>query len=144
MKNKLLRLLPLIAIPLMVFNGTLSVSARSDHDHGSAQIVKVGKNVDLTFDKETGVGDLTLKPGHYVLQHRVNGTDHFIQFTEWSKGGNRFSARGVPKAHAGDVKCKLESLDKKVKQTAIFTAKEGDAQRIIKVVVAGENVEHVF
>ena len=130
-------------LSLFVATATLSICTSAaiaqEHEHA----LKVGKTGEVTFDKETMVGDLTLKPGRYKFQHRVEGSDHFVHFTEWTKG--RFSGEsGTPKAHPGEEKCRLEPLSKKVSQTAIYTTSEGGVNRVTKVEVAGENVAHVF
>lgn len=109
------------------------------------QALKVGKKQGVEFTVETLVGEMRLKPGRYVLQHRVDGSDHFVHFTEVTKGyGSSGDGAGAPKAHPGEVKCALEALDEKAKQSTIYTAQEGDARRVMKVVIRGENVAHIF
>ncbi len=99
--------------------------------------LKVGKKGDVKFSAETLVGDLRLKPGRYQLQHRTDSSDHFVQFTELSQSGGA-------DAQPGEVKCRLEVLDKKVSATTVHTRPEGDAVRVTKVLISGENVAHVF
>jgi len=107
--------------------------------------LKVGKKDDVEFTVETLVGEMRLKPGRYVLQHRVDGSDHFVHFTEVTKGIPVSGAGGgATKAHPGEVKCRIEPLDKKVSNTAVYTLKEGDTVRVTKVLIAGENVAHIF
>ena len=48
------------------------------------------------------------------------------------------------KGHPGEVRCRLEHLKAKVKQTAVYTLIEGGVQRLSKVKIAGENVAHLF
>ena len=141
MNNKRYCLSLFAAIAWMAINVTGSAMA-AQHEHGKEQIVKVGKNVEVTLAKETRVGDVTLKPGRYKLQHRVDGEDHFVHFTEWT--ATTYGGSGTPKTHPGEVKCRLEPLKEKVKQTAVFMVAEDGVQRISKVLVAGENVAHVF
>jgi hypothetical protein len=88
-----------------------------------------------------------LKPGRYIFQHRAQGEDHFVSFTEVTKGipyGEQTIGGGAPKAHPGEVKCKLEPLSTKVKATTLYYDTEGGVNRLIKVEAAGENVAHVF
>jgi hypothetical protein len=119
-------------------------ASAAEHEH----TLKVGKKGEITFDKETKVGDLTLKPGRYFFQHRVEGEDHFVHFTEVTKEpsyyGGGAGGGGVPKAHPGEVKCKLEPLSKKVQATTLELDTEGGVNRVTRVEVAGENVAHVF
>ena len=133
------RFLPalLVAAAMLFFNSGAAVAA--EHEHA----LKVGKTGEVTFSKETKVGDMTLKPGRYKFQHRVEGDDHFVHFTEWTKPYPAGST-GAPKAHPGEMKCRIEPLNKKVSATTIFTVDEGAFQRLTKVEVGGENVAHVF
>lgn len=109
------------------------------------QGLKVGKKADLEFGVETAVGEIRLKPGRYQIQHRVDGADHFVHFTEVTKALPSGSAGGVPMAHPGEVKCRLEPLEKKASTTTVYTVKEGEtARRVTKVLIGGENVAHVF
>lgn len=91
----------------------------------------MGKNGDVTFSNETKVGDLVLKPARYQLQHRVDGSDHFVHFTEVTKEQPYRRRSGViPKAHPGEAKSKLEPLGKKVSQTKVYSTKENGAYRV--------------
>ena len=99
--------------------------------------IKVGKKGDVKFDVETLVGDLRLKPGRYQIQHRTDGPDHFVHFTEVTKTGSTV-------AHPGEIKCRLETLDEKVPFTAVYTRQEGASERVTKVLIGGENVTHLF
>lgn len=109
------------------------------------QVLKVGKNAEVEFGVETTVGELKLKPGRYRIQHRVDGSDHFVHFTEvtkeqpYSKSGG-----GLAKGEPGEIKCRLEPLNKKVSTTTVYRRLEGDGARLIKVLIGGENVAHVF
>ena len=125
---------------MVVLNTIPAVAAKHE------QTLKVGKNGDITLTKETMVGDMMLKPGRYKIQHRVEGEDHFIHFTEVTKANDLYGAGGggVPKAHPGEVKCKLEPLSKKAEATAVYTDSEGGMNRVTKVEIAGENVAHLF
>lgn len=115
-------------------------TSAAEHEH----VIKVGKTGEMQFDSEIRVGELTLKPGRYKFQHRVEGSDHFVHFTEVTKR-NPLSGHsgGEPKAHPGEVKCTLEPLNRKVSQTIVVSSTEG-GNHVIRVEVAGENVAHIF
>ena len=113
------------------------------------QALKVGKKGDVEFRVQTVVGEMKFKAGRYLLQHRVDGDAHFVHFTEISKGRPQGHARvgygrDAPLAHPGEVQCRLEPLDEKVSTTAIYAVQEGEASRVTKVFIRGENVAHVF
>jgi hypothetical protein len=137
MKNA--RLLLSLSIAAAAFLYTSAMAIAAEHEHA----MKVGKTGEVAFSQETRVGDLTLKPGRYQLQHRVEGSDHFIHFTELVKNTPLYPT-SAPKAHPGEMKCRLEPMDKKVSQTTIYTTAEGKAERITRVEIAGENVAHLF
>ena len=136
MKNGRLLLSIAVAAAALFYTGAAAIAA----EHA----VKVGKTGEITFHKETKVGDLTLMPGRYQFQHRVEGSDHFVHFTEWTERNPASGHSGTLKAHPGEEKCRIEPLSKRVSQTAVFMATEGDAYRVMKVEVAGENVVHLF
>ncbi len=105
----------------------------------------MGKTGEVTFSNEMRVGDLILRPGRYKFQHRVEGADHFVHFTEVTKGSSYSgSGGGVPKDHPGDVKCALEPLTKRVSQTTVHSTKENGVSRVTRVEVRGENAAHVL
>lgn len=95
------------------------------------QHIKVGKQGATTFKTTVKVGDLTLQPGRYTFKHRADGMDHFVSFTS-------------PKGDVREVKCDVEPLGKKAPDTAIYLRDEQGVTRVARIVVAGENVAHVF
>ena len=124
-------------------------AAQASAPEKAEQALKVGKKGDVEFRVQTVVGELKLNPGRYQLQHRVDGNAHFVHFTEISKGLPPGHARvgygrDAPIAHPGEVQCRLEPLDKKASKTTIYMVQEGEAGRLTRVLVAGENVAHVF
>lgn len=135
--RRLLLPISVAAATILFYMGPTAIAA--EHEH----VMKVGKTGEVTFDTEAKVGDLTLKPGRYKFQHRVEGSDHFVQFTEWTKPYTTGST-GTPKAHPGEAKCRLVSLENKASQTAVYSVQEDGAKRVTKVEVAGENVAHLF
>jgi hypothetical protein len=126
----------LLAICALTFGSLSGIAGAAD------QTLKVGKEGYVTFDVETKVGDLTLKPGNYIFEHRVVDGEHFVHFTEVTRPRK---AGSVPVSHPGEVKCRLEPLDTKARQTIIIYANtEGSVARITRIIIKGENVAHVF
>jgi hypothetical protein len=127
------------------------VTRAQGHEHGQMQgpaqgkeqVIKTGKKGKIHLSQDTQVGDLTLKAGEYWVQHRLEGSDHFIHFTELSKSAP-YSRSEYPKSHPGEIKCRLEQLDAKATQTEVHVAKEDGSWRVTKVVIRGENVSHLF
>ncbi len=112
------------------------------------QELKVGKKDDVTFTREVRLGEITLQPGKYRIQHRVEGADHFVHFTSLltttPSAHKTASGVGIPAGEAGEVKCRLEPLEKKARETTLQLQNEGDSQRVIKILIRGENVAHAF
>ncbi len=132
----------LVAILLWVsFAGLCDVSAFAAD---RKQQVRVGKQGDVTFQVETRVGAFTLKPGRYFIRHRVAGDDHFIEFTEVTKGQGK-NVGGFPVSPPVEVKCRLLPTERKVRGTIIIYANnEAGVRQIEMVLVSGENVAHGF
>lgn len=98
--------------------------------------VEVGEKGEVSFAVETKVGDLTLRPGLYRFQHRVENGGHYVRFTELGK-------RGI-KEVAGEVKCAIEPAAEEFSRTAVFSSSEGGMNHVVRIEVRGENVVHVF
>lgn len=128
-----------------------TVTRAQGHEHGQMQgpaqgkeqVIKTGKKGTINLSQDTHVGDLTLKAGQYWVQHRLEGSDHFIHFTELSKSAP-YSRSETPKSHPGEIRCRVEQLDAKATQTEVHVAKEDGSWRVTKVVIRGENVSHLF
>ncbi|MEW5976343.1 MAG: hypothetical protein AB1898_11130 [Acidobacteriota bacterium] len=140
---------------LTLFPGAASIKA-AQHEHGAGvsqidrgssveqtRAVKVGKKGEIEFSSDTQLGDISLRRGRYQFQHRVEGSDHFVHFTELTKS-IPYSSYSGPKAHPGEVKCRVEPLEKKVSRTTVYSRKENGVYRLTRIEVAGENVAHVF
>lgn len=133
-KSSLLLILAALMTSLMFVN----VAAAADQ-----QTIKVGKKGEILLDQETKLGDITLKPGYYQVQHREKGTDHFIQFVNFRPAHHRWQAwSGDP--GIGGVQCKLETLPAKASQTVVVVDTAGGEHRVVRVEIAGENVTHLF
>ncbi|MBZ5668690.1 MAG: hypothetical protein LAO04_03055 [Acidobacteriia bacterium] len=68
------------------------------------------------------------KPGRYIFQHRGEGEDHYVHFTQVTKparySGVTPEGGGVPKVYPGEVKCRLEPLPQKVAVTTLYHVTE--------------------
>jgi hypothetical protein len=125
------------------------------HDHKTTTLA-VGQKGDITLTTETMIADITLKPGRYYIEHRVEGTvqprrvaGHFIHFTEVTpkEHQRRQAVRDALEytvAHPGEIECELEALGKKASKTTIVTTTENGIRRITRIEIAGEDVAHIF
>lgn len=120
----------------------MSLPALAQHSsHGdSAQAGKkpekihVGKTGEVKFNSDIWAGDTMIPAGAYQFSHTVEGADHIVLFKK--AGTDKEIAR---------VKCMIEPLNEKVKQTTIYSSKDEAGKTTIRqVLVRGENVKHVF
>ena len=142
MKNRWLVLSTAVMVAAIVMSG-ITIAAAADQ-----QVVKVGKKGDVSFNEPTQVGDITLPPGHYVVQHRVSGEDHFIKFVGAKEmqhaGTSMTTTMQMGPTTSKEMKCTIEPLNQKVKQTAVFIDNSSGMRKVTRIEVAGENVAHVF
>ena len=130
----------LLAILVAIVTSMLFVNVAAAADQ---QIMKVGRKGEIMLDQVTKIGDITLKPGEYQVQHRVDGQDHFIQFVAFKSAHHLHTAwSGTP--GIGGVKCSLETLPAKASDTRVTIDTAGGERRVIRIQIAGENVAHVF
>ena len=92
-----------------------------------------GKRVTITLVSEAKIGNLTLQPGEYVMEHQMKGDQHFVKF---------YPAQG--RGERGEVACKMQPLPKKVADTAVFTNEEGGVRHITRIEMRGEYFAHTF
>ena len=141
MKKNSASLIIALAASTLLFSAASALAVGHDH-----MMMKIGKKGETTFSQETIVGNITLKPGNYIFQHKVVGTNHFMSFQRVSEGDpfDGFGG-GVREGHPIMIKCRIEPLNKKVSETSVdLTDTSGGIRRIISVEVAGENVAHLF
>lgn len=137
----------LLAVLGCVLLWTVSAAAAPGQ---KTETLKTGKKGEITLKQPTKVGDITLQPDTYVVQHRVSGNDHFVRFMELKKltelnvvpetmGWYTYTAEN----NAGEIKCRVEPAGATVDVTTV-TVTENGGPRISKVAIKGENVVHVF
>lgn len=148
---------PLAMMVTSALAGLLGVAGFSaaQHQHGQPtdrrpqasvmapheKTMKVGKKEEVTFSKGMKVGDATLAPGTYKLQHRTEGADHFVRFQPLAT-----NARGVtsPAGQPSEIKCRLEPLQGAAKETTLQFVNEETGQRLTRLQIRGEDVAHLF
>lgn len=104
---------------------------------------RVASQAEIWLPLKTRFSGFALPAGQYLLQHRINGSDHLMAFVQL-KARDASSARGTHKVMAVMVRCRLEPLQAKASQTAFYSVAEGNANRAIKLEIKGESVAHVF
>jgi len=113
--------------------------------------LKTGKEGEITLTQPTKVGDVTLQPGTYVVQHRVSDKQHFVRFMQLEKLRELNltpAATGwytyTKENNAGEIKCRVEPAGTKAQETVVDIASENGAPRITRVAIKGEDDWHIF
>lgn len=120
----------LTATALFLVLPTIGVAGAKD------QSLKVNKTDTVTYQTAYRIGDSTLQPGVYKVEHRVaDSGNHFLYFT--------------PKSHSGQqvvepVQCELEPAGKKISQTRTDIIADNGVQEIVRIRVQGNNAAFVF
>lgn len=138
MKNRWLLLSRVVMVAAIVMLG-ITIAAAADQ-----QVIKIGKKGEVVFDQPTQVGDVALPPGHYILQHRVSGDDHFVKFVSAKAGATMTMTMPMGETTSKEIKCTVEPLNQKVTQTAVHIDTSSGSRKVTRIEVAGENVAHVF
>jgi hypothetical protein len=115
------------------------------------QKIKTGKKAEITLTQVTTVGDLTLQPGKYAVQHRMSGNDHFMHFTLLKPVVDLNMVAETmgwytrtEEVDAGEAKCRIEPAGTTIEATAAPVATQDGSPEITEVSIKGENVVHVF
>lgn len=146
----------LAVVGALLLGGSALTLTAMQAEHKTTQLA-VGQKGDITFTTKTMIAGITLKPGRYYIEHRVEGTvqprrvvGHYVHFTEVTpeQHQKRQAARDAigeyTVAHPGEIECKLEALTKKAPKTTVFTTTENGIRRITRIEIAGEDVAHIF
>jgi len=130
------------AAMLLVLTFSLAASASDDKKPDFT----IGKKGTIHFNVPVKVGATLLQPGMYEIQHAVEGGDHFITFKDVTMpAGYRHGNTPVAKEASARIKCRVESVDKKVRTTKITLRTNAAGQKeVAEVQVAAEAFKHVF
>jgi hypothetical protein len=104
---------------------------------------KVVSKAEIWLSSKTRFSGFALPPGRYLLQHRVDGSDHSMNFIQL-RAGNSLQSASRHKFMPVRVRCTLEPLPAKASQTAFYSVPEGNASRARRLEIKGENVAHLF
>ena len=104
---------------------------------------KVEGKAEIRLSSRTRFSGFALPPGRYVVEHRVDGTEHTMDFIQ-VRAGNTLRSANTHKVVPVRVRCRLEPLPGKAARTTFYAVAEGDANRAIKLEIKGERVAHIF
>ncbi|GAB4108469.1 MAG: hypothetical protein Kow001_05880 [Acidobacteriota bacterium] len=135
-------------IPVYLFSFILAgISALGDIDAGNeTNVMKVNRKGVISLNSETSLGNEVLEPGEYKVYCEHSESGHqvvFIRMQEVQPIFPRAGHRGTSDIHKAS--CRMVELPSQAQRTAVYTATEAGGRRYVqKVVIRGENVEHVF
>lgn len=127
-------------VVVIIALGTVGVAAGTEHE---ARTTTVGKTGEFTLTTRTKIGGVALKPGKYLVRHRIEGASHRIHFS-WVKGASNPLAPVQVVDWPVEEACRIEPLSAKASSTSLFLTYESGIPRITRIEIRGENVAHVF
>lgn len=134
-----MRVLSLV-LAVVIVAGAVGIAAGTEHKDKTGT---VGKTGEITLTTKTKIGGVALRPGRYLVRHRVEGTSHRIHFT-WLQGASDLSAPVKAVEWPVEEACRLEPLPAKASSTSLFLTYESGVPRITRIEIGGESVAHVF
>lgn len=103
---------------------------------------RTGKTASISFSHETQVGSAMFQPGDYTVRYRADGAEHFMIFQRTEESYDSGESYNVGKPQR--VECQIKPLGAKVSDTTVSFSPEGNTDRLTKLEIAGEDVEHLF
>lgn len=114
-------------------------------------IIKGDENGEITLTKPAKVGDITLQPDVYVLQHRESHGQDFVRFMRVERTQQLRISRAYTGWYTetelikvGDIKCQVEQVGTKAQTTMVTVAAENGVSRITKAMIKGKRTTYVF
>ena len=123
--------------------GFANVGAAAD---GKSPDLTVGKKGEVHFKVAVRAGGTVLQPGMYLLQHGVEGGQHYITFKKMTMpAGYRHGNTTIERDAAARIPCTLEPLEKKAGKTVVsLRTNAAGEQEVSAVQIAGEAFKHVL
>jgi hypothetical protein len=106
-----------ITLTMLVSLGLLSFTVAAQMSHSK---LKVGKKGEIVLKEPAKIGDTTLEPATYVVQHRVIGDGHYVRFQKLVESPGAHMLPTFKPTDAGVFACKLESVPSQFKTTMVL------------------------
>jgi hypothetical protein len=118
----------------------LFAAAHEGHDDPLLpHTVKIGKTGEVAFGMPVRFGETLLRKGRFILEHRVEGNQHWIRLTPVPAKGP--VAQTAP---AVELPAKVGGAKGKVTKSEVLVHPIKDVFEIVRITIAGEDVEHFF
>lgn len=107
--------------------------------------IVMGKKINTSVAPGTRIGDRSLRGGTYQVRctHR-DSDDHEMVLWRMVKSYPYASYASRGTNDITRVQCRWRVLPEKVKNTAVYSSEREGHRVITKILIRGENVEHVF
>ena len=130
-----------ITLMMLLSLGLLSFTVIAQMSYSKLQ---VGKKHEIVLKEPVKIGDTTLEPATYVVQHRIIGDGHYVRFQELVKYPGSHMLPTFKPTDAGVFACKLEPAPSKFKATTVVLGHDAQGAHIVRLEIKGENAAHVF
>jgi hypothetical protein len=134
---KITRITLLVALSL----GSLSCTAKGQ---AAGSKPKAGKKREVVLKESAKIGDTTLEPATYVVQHQVIDERHYVRFQKLVEYRGAHLLPAFKPVDAGLFQCKLEPVLSKFKTTELFIDQMGKDKYITKLEIKGEDAADIF
>lgn len=113
-----------------------ALSAHDGHDDVTEQTFKVGNKGEVRFSEDMKMGDILVKKGRYVLEHRIDGNRHVLVLRDALR-----SEAGAGPAY--EMPTEVLSSKLPVKKSAIYASERDNLLQVTVVQILGENIDHL-
>lgn len=114
-------------------------------------VIKSNENGEITLTEPVKVGNMTLQPDTYVLQHRDSHGQDFIRFMRVEKSRELRLDRAytgwytkTELVKVGEIKCRMERLGAKAQASMVKLTAEGGVPRIAEAMIKGKGAVYLF
>jgi hypothetical protein len=114
-------------------------------------VIKSDENGEITLARPAKVGEITLQPDTYVLQHRDSHGQDFVRFMRVERTQQLRISRAYTGWYTetelikvGDIKCRVEQVGTKAQISMVTVATENGAPRIIRAMIKGKRAMYMF
>ena len=114
-------------------------AARHDGPHGGPddEVFNVGRNGDVKIDRDVAIGDVLVKNGKYLFEHRVHGGAHILMLSG-------LDTKEGSKAPVHQIRMPWLPSRDPVKNSALFAERlRNRSYRVGVIQIAGEAGNHI-
>ena len=129
------------AMTTVAFVVALGLSGAAFHDGPhvglDGEVFNVGKKGDVKIDLDVVIGDVLVKKGKYLFEHRIDGDRHILVLTG-------LDAKNGIEAPVHQINMRFITSRNAVKKSALFAERLRDRSYRVRVIqIAGESGDHM-